>query len=121
MAGPGSRSLGGSCFSSFARGTSGSYRRSVTVFLTQREKRMGDFTLVQLRYFVVAAELSSMTTAARELLVAQSASGDPPAHRRRLASRKMVQEYRLDWASRSYRLAGTPLGGLVLGGPIRTP
>lgn len=34
---------------------------------------MADFTLVQLRYFVVAAEQGGMTAAARELVVAQSA------------------------------------------------
>src|SRR5258708_5694566 len=34
---------------------------------------MADFTLVQLRYFVGAAELGGMTAAARELMVAQSA------------------------------------------------
>ncbi|MEV1201273.1 helix-turn-helix domain-containing protein [Microbispora rosea] len=32
-----------------------------------------NFTLVQLRYFVTAAELGSMTAASRELMVAQSA------------------------------------------------
>lgn len=34
---------------------------------------MAEFTLVQVRYFVAAAELGGMTAAARELVVAQSA------------------------------------------------
>ena len=35
------------------------------------------FTLVQLRYFAAAAELGSMTGAARELMVSQSAMMPP--------------------------------------------
>jgi len=39
-----------------------------------------NFTLVQLRYFVAAAELRSMTAASRELVVAQSAISSAVAH-----------------------------------------
>jgi DNA-binding transcriptional LysR family regulator len=43
-----------------------------------------EFTLIQLRYFAVAAELGSMTAAARQLMVSQSAISAAVAHLERV-------------------------------------
>lgn len=59
----------------------GTLRR--TVLTARTEARVAgwlNFTLVQLRYFVTAAELGSMTTASQHLMVAQSAVSTAVAH-----------------------------------------